>query len=123
MLPEWGLTLNQSRKETVARQGELQLHKRVVVHHRVWSGGLGQCSGRWNPRCQLTVAGVFGVIYLGLSTTGPAPPTLPAPPPVPTQASSELLHSDRDVEAGLEAKVALAEALARQWFGVVVQPA
>ena len=28
-----GLTLNQSRKETVARQGELQLHKRVVVHH------------------------------------------------------------------------------------------
>ena len=27
--------LNQSRKETVARQGELQLHKRVVVHHRM----------------------------------------------------------------------------------------
>ena len=27
------VTLNQSRKETVARQGELQLHKRVVVHH------------------------------------------------------------------------------------------
>ena len=30
-----GLTLNQSRKETVARQGELQLHKRVGVHHRM----------------------------------------------------------------------------------------
>ena len=29
-----GLTLNQSRKETVAWQGELQLHMRVVVHHR-----------------------------------------------------------------------------------------
>ena len=35
-LGRWeGLTLNQSRKETVARQGELQLQKRVVVHHRM----------------------------------------------------------------------------------------
>ena len=38
-----GLTLNQSRKETVARQGELQLHKRV-----------GREEGR---RCKEEVAG------------------------------------------------------------------
>ena len=37
-----GLTLNQSRKETVAGQGELQLQKRVVVHHRMGGGGGGE---------------------------------------------------------------------------------
>ncbi|KAG2497200.1 hypothetical protein HYH03_004789 [Edaphochlamys debaryana] len=36
--------------------------------------------------------------------------------------SSELLHSDRSVEAAVEGKIALAEALARQWYGVVFQP-
>ncbi|GLC35499.1 hypothetical protein PLESTM_000331000 [Pleodorina starrii] len=36
--------------------------------------------------------------------------------------SSELLHSDTAVEAALEGKMALAEALARQWFGVILQP-
>ncbi|GFR47357.1 hypothetical protein Agub_g9063, partial [Astrephomene gubernaculifera] len=36
--------------------------------------------------------------------------------------SSELLHSDRCVEDALEARIALVEGLARQWFGVVLQP-
>ncbi|GLI61815.1 hypothetical protein VaNZ11_004324, partial [Volvox africanus] len=36
--------------------------------------------------------------------------------------STELLHSDTAVEAALEGKMALAEALARQWFGVILQP-
>ena len=47
-----GLTLNQSRKETVARQGELQLHKRVVVHGcwGVWGWG----PGAWHYRIAKT---------------------------------------------------------------------
>ncbi len=46
----------------------------------------------------------------------------PFPLPAPPKVSSELLHSDRAVEAALDGKVALAEALARQWFGVILQP-
>ena len=46
-----GLTLNQSRKETVARHGELQLQKRVVVC--VWGGGGGCC--RYQPELIRTV--------------------------------------------------------------------
>lgn len=44
------------------------------------------------------------------------------PPSSSPQVSCDLLHSDTAVEPALEGKIALAEALARQWFGIILQP-
>ena len=40
--------------------------------------------------------------------------------PPPTQASEDLLCEEGEVEAAMESRLALASALARQWFGVLL---